>query len=129
MRLNTMHEISLSTRFTYPNTASFWNNLKTILLSCVSDSADYFAVKRDTTIFLVCYSYGLKLSEAICLHFNNLNFNKSENTNESFGSIFLDYGDFSRLIYSIFPETTREIESYFELRKALPNIILNSAYS
>lgn len=121
-----MNRESFKTRFTYQKTLYFWNAIEKTLQSYVVNSVDYFAVKRDNLLFLLCYSYGLRVSEAIYLHTNDINIDEKNSQDESYGSIFINNGLSSRLIYPVYHEVIKEIETYIEMKTYLPRTSPNN---
>lgn len=107
-----MIEASLFNRFTYPKTKEFWNSFDIISEEYSPDSLNYITVKRDKIIFQLCYSYGLRIEEVINLTLMDFNF--SDESHESFGSIYVQKIN-NRLIYPLFHEATEYIRKYLDI--------------
>ncbi len=107
-----MIETSIFNRFTYTKTKEFWNSFDTISEEYSPDSLNYITVQRDKIIFQLCYSYGLRIEEIINLTLMDFNF--SDESHESFGSIYVQKIN-NRLIYPLFHEATEDIRKYLDI--------------
>lgn len=106
-----MIEECQNNRFTYKKTKAFWDNFNKLACEYSFESISYHAVIRDKMLFLLSYSYGIRIEEVIKLFLSDFNFTTL--THESYGSVYIK-GFNTRLIYPIFHETTAEVRTYID---------------
>lgn len=113
-----MFDKKFCNRYSYNLTKDFWQCIEEEASKYAANSVDAAIIRRDSVIFQIGYSYGLRIEEMLNLTINDLNFDSNFSDEQSFGSIFVPLHSTkisscdSRIVYALYPCVTELIQNY-----------------